>query len=49
MRRKSRGSDADYFCPKFSCDETQGSGTVAGGDSAYLGTSEKESVNILMM
>lgn len=53
MRRKSRGSDPDYFCSKFCYGETQGSGMVAGGDmgnmTAYLGANEQESVNKLMM
>lgn len=53
MRRKRTGSDADYFCPKLCCDETQGSSMVAGRDvgntTAYLGASEPESVNKLVM
>lgn len=53
MRRKSRGSDADYFRSKLCYDKTQGSGMVAGGDvgnmTAYLGANEQESVNKSMM
>lgn len=53
MKRENRGSDADNFCPKLYCDENQRSDMIAGGDMGntmtYLGASEKESVNELML